>query len=256
MVFTEIEKEAFSWLPLGLNTLCDFTKQNAIVRPEGFAYHQILWVRKGVGTYRVGNESFLLSEGEGVFMRAHVSHSYDGEDFYTAWCTFSMSEAFFDGIGIGDYLRFRIPPEFNTETEHLIKLANGKSDIITRSTAGYAYVTELLSSVLSQKEKLSDKIYRILEQGYSNPLSLLDISEKLGMDRFSLCHIYKQERHSTIMDDLNRIRINKAKQLLKYNIASVNEIGQMCGFESSSYFCKRFRETIGCTPTEYRNKYL
>ena len=256
MIFAEIDKKPFSGLPFLVDTLCDYHKQVDINRPDGFDHHHILWVRSGCGHYRVRDDAFLLSEGEGVFMRAGVPHSYGGNDLYTAWCTFTLPTDAFDHMGLGDYLKFKVPSTLNGEIEQLVRFANGNSNVFTRSAAGYSFVIELLTSVMLTKEGLAARIDRVLRQRYAEPLTLVDISDAVGADRFSICRIYKRERGVTVMEELKRIRIKKAKQLLKYNVASVEETGRLCGFESPSYFVKRFRETVGCTPLDYRRKHI
>ena len=255
MVFTEIKKDIRSSLPFSLQALCDGHKQGAIFRPEGFQFHQILWVVRGSGIFRVGGKKFLLSEGEGVFTRSGVPHSYEGYPFETAWCTFLMPTAALDYMGIGDYLYFRTPPFLNSETAQLLNFANGDSTPLTRSAAGYTYVVEFFSALLSEKETLGTRIRHLLEQSYAKPLTLWDLSEEFQVDRFTLCHVYKKEKGRGIMEDLARIRIKKAKQLLKYSSDPIQEIAALCGFDSPSYFGKRFRELVGCTPTEYRMRH-
>ena len=49
-------------------------------------------------------------------------------------------------------------------------------------------------------------------------------------------------------------RIGKACELLRQTKLPVTEVGIQCGFASSSYFGKVFREKIGCSPREYRTK--
>lgn len=255
MIFVEIDKKAFSYLPFGLNTICDGTRQANISRPEGFNYHQILWVIEGKGVCKIGNDSFTISKNEGFFVRADTPHSYSGDNFFTAWCSFTLSTELLDYMGIEDYLRFTIPNNFNEETQQLLRFANGNSTPLTRSSAGYTYILDFFSRVLSSSETVSRQVQGILEKRYSEPITLNDISEELCIDKFSICRIYKREQGTTIMEDLKNVRIKKAKQLLKYNVASIEEIGRMCGFESSSYFVKRFRETVGITPSEYRKKH-
>ena len=113
-------------------------------------------------------------------------------------------------------------------------------------------MTELFSTILSSADTLSVRVLRLLEQRYSEPLTLYDIADEFGVDRFSLCRTYKAERGVTVMEDLNRIRIAKAKRFLKYGTDPIEKVGQLCGYESASYFGKRFRESVGQTPAEYR----
>ena len=253
-MFAEIHKSAFDNLPFVLVSVAECQKQGLIDRPEGFLYHQFIWIAEGSGNFRMRNEFFHLEAGEGMFMRAGVPHCYYGDEdepFHTVWCTFALSDRALDYLGVGEYLKFSVPQYLERETEQLLNIAQ-KGTPATRSAAGYSYVIELFTDLLSEKEALSVRVLRFLEQNYSLPLSLLDISEEFGVDRFSLCRIYKKDRGVTVMDDLNRIRIAKAKRFLRHSSDSISNIGKQCGFESPSYFGKCFKEATGYTPTEYR----
>ena len=253
-MFAEIHKSAFDNLPFVLVSVAECQKQGHIDRPEGFLYHQFIWIAEGSGNFRMRNEFFHLEAGEGMFMRAGVPHCYYGDEdepFHTVWCTFALSDRALDYLGVGEYLKFSVPQYLERETEQLLNIAQ-KGTPATRSAAGYSYVIELFTDLLSEKEALSVRVLRFLEQNYSLPLSLLDISEEFGVDRFSLCRIYKKDRGVTVMDDLNRLRIAKAKRFLRHSSDSISNIGKQCGFESPSYFGKCFKEATGYTPTEYR----
>jgi YesN/AraC family two-component response regulator len=165
-----------------------------------------------------------------------------------------MSAQTLDYLGVGDFLRFSVPSYLDRETAHLMALANGNSTLLSRSAAGYAYVTELFSTILASTDTLSTRVLRLLEQRYAEPLTLYNIADEFHTDRFALCRAYKQERGVTVMEDLNRIRIAKAKRFLKYGADPIEKVGRMCGFDSPSYFGKRFRESVGQTPAEYRKK--
>ena len=255
MIFAEIDKNGLSELPFGLATLRDSGRQKSITRQQGFEYHQILWCTGGAGFYHIGGQQFTLSPGEGVYMRPNIPHSYGGEDFYTGFLSFAVSPAVTRIMDVGKWFRFDATPTFLREIGNLFRLATGDSTIIERSAAGYSFVTEFFASQVRAEESESSRIRRILERRYSEPLSLCDVAEEVGIDRYSLCHLYKRERGVTVMEDLLRIRLQMAKQFLKYDTASAEEVGRLCGFESPSYFGKRFKERIGCTPAEYRRKH-
>lgn len=255
MVFFESPSNELASLPFGLYSLCDNWRQMPTNRPKGLKYHQILWVNKGSGIYRINGDSFVITENDGIFMRANMPHSYEGDNLFTAWCTFFTSEDLFDSLGIGNYTRFSVTPGIRRGIEELVRFAAGKSTLLSRSAAGYSYVTELLELLVSDRESLSDKARALLERRYYEPLSLNGIADELDVDKFALCRKYKQERGITLMEELNGIRIQKAKQLLKFGSDSVEAVGKACGFDSPSYFCLRFRRIVGCTPMEYRQSH-
>jgi AraC-like DNA-binding protein len=51
---------------------------------------------------------------------------------------------------------------------------------------------------------------------------------------------------------LNQLRIDMARQVLRSSNESVEAVAAACGFTTSSYFIKRFRQSLGCTPQQWR----
>jgi len=54
------------------------------------------------------------------------------------------------------------------------------------------------------------------------------------------------------INHLNRIRIEKATRLLKKTEDSITDIGFKCGFHSSQYFSRIFRDFTGISPRSFR----
>ncbi len=253
-MFAEIHKEPNHTLPFVLTTVGEASAQAPILRPEGLEFHQFIWVKEGSGCFTVEDEQFVLQAGEGLFVRANVPHSYEGNPFHTQWVTFLLDPKTLDYLGIPTYMRYRVPEYLERETMQLFEFACGNSTVVSRSSAGYAFVIELFSTIREERESVADRIVHFLESHYAEPLTLDDIAAEAGMDRFTFCRYYKRESGMTVMEKLKQIRIAKAKRFLKYSSDSVETVGRMCGFESASYFCKLFRESVGCPPAEYRRR--
>jgi len=253
-MFAEINKEAMSVLPFFIHTLGESRKQAAINRPEGFGYNHLLWVTDGSGIFEVKGKNFTLENGEGLFMRKCIPHSYSGDNLSTMWFTFALADNVLDYMGVGDYFTFNTPDNLSAEAVHLMSFSNGNSNPVTRSAAGYNFIMDLFTKILSDKVSFSDKVIDILEKKYSDLLSLDDVAAELCTDKYSLCRNFKSEKGSTVMDELFKIRISKAKRFLKMSDDNISDIGMMCGFENSCYFIKRFKEAVGCTPGQYRKK--
>lgn len=253
-MFAEIDVELSTALPFVLHTVGCFERQPPVTRPQGFEAHEFLWVREGRGSFFVRGETFTLEKGEGVFFRKDVPRSYEGKDFSTSWCTFFMSDEALDYLGVTDWMRYTVPPHLDRELDTLHAFANGSSTVLSRSAAGYQFVTDLFGTILASKDSVATRILRFLEHRYGDPLTLDEIAAEAGMDRFAFCRYYTQARGVSVMEDLFRIRIAKSKRLLKYSTDTVESVGKMCGFDSPSYFGKRFREAVGCTPAEYRRR--
>lgn len=86
---------------------------------------------------------------------------------------------------------------------------------------------------------------------YASPLSLNDMARKINLSRDYFCRLFTSVVHVTPFTYLLRVRIDNACRLLRENRLPVSEVAESCGFNSFSYFSKRFKEVMGCTPVEY-----
>ena len=58
----------------------------------------------------------------------------------------------------------------------------------------------------------------------------------------------------TFVEYLTKVRMDKAKQLLRTPGTKTTEIAFEVGFRDAHYFSNLFKKTQGCTPREYRNR--
>jgi len=59
----------------------------------------------------------------------------------------------------------------------------------------------------------------------------------------------------TFTEYLITMRLNYAKELLKYTDESINEITFFCGMNNVSHFINLFKEREGMTPLQYRKQW-
>ena len=240
-------------LPFELNTASGGSRQSAVSRPTGADWDQFIWVRSGVGTFSMREEVFELTEGRGIFMKHDVPCYYHGEDLQTAWISFySTDELLKYVLGDREYILFDVPAFLQRETEALTALAKGNSTTLELSAAGYSLVCALFSEITEQTDTVTGRVRELIYRRYAEPLTLDEIADAVGVDRFALCRRIKAESGTSVMKILTSIRISKAKRMLRYTSDTVESIGKQVGFESHSYFTKRFRELCGCSPKEYR----
>jgi len=106
---------------------------------------------------------------------------------------------------------------------------------------------------VTKKDVLVTKIDQYLEQHYMEPgLSVEQIAAELFYENSYLRRVYKIQTGKTIMQRLEDIRMNKAKQLLKDTQYKISEIADKVGFSDQFYFSKRFKLYCNLTPSQYR----
>ncbi|MFB5761301.1 bifunctional transcriptional activator/DNA repair enzyme AdaA [Paenibacillus medicaginis] len=95
-------------------------------------------------------------------------------------------------------------------------------------------------------------ITTILVNQYKQNLKLNDVAEQVGLSPFYLERLFKKETSETPRTFLEKVRIDKAVQLLQTTNMTNLEIGYEVGFQSLSNFYKVFRSLKGCSPSEFR----
>lgn len=107
---------------------------------------------------------------------------------------------------------------------------------------------------IPEKEERLKKMLTYIHQEYENELSLEDIAKAAGVSKRECLRCFQEEIHITPFSYLKDYRLQMACIALKNTENTVTAIAQNCGFNSSSYFGKVFRKSMGMTPYEFRNK--
>lgn len=101
------------------------------------------------------------------------------------------------------------------------------------------------------------------------PIVLLDVLKKLRLPEFftqsvssivaqtnyshsQFLKIFKQYTGISIIQYLNRVRIEYAAELLRHTDKTVLSVCEDCGYDSLSFFIKTFKAQYGQTPLQYR----
>lgn len=104
-------------------------------------------------------------------------------------------------------------------------------------------------------ELFLDKTTKIVLDNISDPdFALEDIIKELGLGRSQFYRKISSITGQNPSNFIRTIRLKYASELLSTKKHSVKEITHMCGFNSSAYFTKTFKELFGITPTEFIEK--
>ncbi len=243
-------------LPLVVQSVGTKRPQEPIDRPAGMPFHQFIWVTRGCGRFVVASEARTLTEGQGCFMRQSVAQAYraEGDTFETAWFCFVGCDALLDFYGVTTHFWWDVTASFARCFDDFYRLCCQNSTPISRSAAGYPLLCDLLDAHFSPAAPLAQRVDELLENHFHRDLSLDEIAAFIGTSKYTLCHRYREAQGVSVMEQLRRIRIAKAKQYLVATAHSVAYIGELCGFRDASYFTKTFREATGESPTAWRQK--
>lgn len=91
-------------------------------------------------------------------------------------------------------------------------------------------------------------------ENYSQKITLDGLARMVYLSPAYLSRIFKQETGMNFNEYLNRVRIQKAQELLLVREIRMTDISLMVGFEDQSYFTRVFRRITGTLPRAYREK--
>lgn len=115
------------------------------------------------------------------------------------------------------------------------------------------------SSFVDSREGNEDERVRLVKDyitaNYTHDVSLKDLAGLVCMSEDSFSRFFKNKTGRTPNRYLIDYRLGIAARLLLDTQLSVAEIGYSCGFNTLSHFNRLFRESKGCTPSEFRERF-
>lgn len=100
------------------------------------------------------------------------------------------------------------------------------------------------------------QIYEYVNEHYANEISLSEMANALHLNYTYLSSYFKQRTQENLTSYINRVRTDKAKDLLLDPSLSVSEISRLTGFSDHNYFSKVFKKMTGMTPSNTAIKSL
>jgi transcriptional regulator GlxA family with amidase domain len=99
------------------------------------------------------------------------------------------------------------------------------------------------------------KTQRCIENAYSDPGTIEHILQQIPASRRNIVRRFKQATGSTLIEYLQKTRIEEAKKLLEQTNRGIMEIMLDIGYNDLKTFRQLFKKSLGMTPKEYRDKF-
>lgn len=106
----------------------------------------------------------------------------------------------------------------------------------------------------SQKQSSVRRVLHFINQHYTESFSLDELSKILHLNKYYICHSFKEATGYTVNNYLIRKRIEEAKKLLLSTDNSVLDISEKLGFNTPVYFSRAFKQYVGVSPQSYRRR--
>ncbi len=103
--------------------------------------------------------------------------------------------------------------------------------------------------------EIAKNMLNYIHAHFAEQIVIPDIANAICSSTSECFRCFKQFTGQTPVDYIQNYRLKQAEKLLLDSKYSITEIGYQCGFYSSSYFSKLFKERFRMTPREYRKMY-
>ncbi len=274
-----------------LNLACaQFVGYDSIQKPIELPSHlhsgfEIVFLEKGDTVFELGDNKRIYVRG-GNFSIIHPGTLHKGEweiikPCTLFWIVYDLKAGMADNEVLGQKLLKKIDTAFRNAgnmvfpgNEHLRKQFRMLFDVMVRYTADRKDETaitsirlQLLQILVSLYETLTHQLPGINDNHL--PIEEIEtyihskIDEKIEVHELAeICLLsvsvfqyrFKIQTGLSPGDYINRIRVEKAKQMLSNPGWSITELALDLGFSSSQYFSTIFKKYTGMTPSIFRKK--
>lgn len=125
---------------------------------------------------------------------------------------------------------------------------------MSRIWAAFAANAPTFSDTSVKESQRLMTMLRYIAVHYAEKLTLDSVSDAAHISSKECERCFQKQIKMSPFEYIMEYRLEKAKELLQKEKISITEIGQQCGFTTTSYFGKCFREKYAMTPREYRSK--
>ena len=103
-------------------------------------------------------------------------------------------------------------------------------------------------------ETVIAKAQDYIHNNYHKDLSMEEVAELIDLSISHFCMLFKQVSGYTFLEYLTKIRMDKAKYILKNSNVKVYQVAPLVGYQDPRYFTQVFKKITGMTPSEFRDE--
>jgi transcriptional regulator GlxA family with amidase domain len=105
------------------------------------------------------------------------------------------------------------------------------------------------------EDNVIKKAQDFIEHNYPDKITVDGLASMLALSRRHLERRFKKATSNTVVEYMQRVRIEAAKMSLETIRENVNEVMYNVGYTDTKAFRMIFKKITGLSPVEYRNKY-
>lgn len=99
------------------------------------------------------------------------------------------------------------------------------------------------------------KVQEFIENNFQDKITVAELAEMVSLSRRNLERRFKKATSNTVVEYLQRVKIESAKLSLESSQENVNEVMYKTGYTDTKAFRTTFKKITGLSPVQYRQRY-
>jgi AraC-like DNA-binding protein/mannose-6-phosphate isomerase-like protein (cupin superfamily) len=257
------------------------------IRLKRHAYHELVYIYSGSGTYQIQDREFPIRNGDIVVVNGLFFHrlseirspslqaivlyfrpevlcatgSTDEQAQYLM--PFLLQDESFPHVvpGVQELpskvldLILKIQKELPVTTDRSRLIARTYLEMILVMLINHYKGQFAVAGAFERRQRTLERLrplFDYIDVHYAEPIALSCATDIVGMSRPHFMRCFKKATGQSFDTYLNRFRITKAQILLASTDMPITRVGQEVGFGDPSYFGLVFRRLLQITPRDYR----
>lgn len=168
------------------------------------------------------------------------------------------------GLALINACKLRLAQAGGATTEHS-RISAEYSDRVRRSVffSGYSEIVrefvcdylKALAEAMRYKGDIVLMAQEYIEKNFERPITLTQIAESVNINASYLSRIFKLKTGLSVVDTINRKKIERARELLDAGSLKIYEIAASIGIDDTTYFSHLFKKYMGMSPKSYQERW-
>ncbi|NEU31361.1 response regulator [bacterium LRH843] len=140
------------------------------------------------------------------------------------------------------------------EVKEKIKEIDTFQDVVNWFYSGIDHLEESRLLFIGGANQVVKRAVMFIENNYFKEITLEELSDEVGLSKSYLSTMFKKVTGKNVIEYLNDVRIEQAKQLFLKSDLKIFEVAEKVGFNDPKYFSKQFKRIAGVSPNQFRNE--
>ncbi|OXM85468.1 helix-turn-helix domain-containing protein [Paenibacillus rigui] len=242
-----------------------------VKRSRGTKDFYLTFTLQGKGVFHNGQDSCECPQGDITLITPGTPHYYGTPEntiweFY--WCHFVPKEEWVPLLQLPEAIKGIRWARFSGNKESL-RLRRAFRSLLHYNEEANAFAEKLAVNALEEilllisknsrtgRTELSmdprvEQVIELISRQFYRPYRVSDLAALVNLSPSRFTHLFKLQTGESVMDMLNKIRLQQGRKLLETTSKSIAEIAEEVGYNHSFYFSRQFAAFYGKPPALFR----